>query len=118
MRKKNLTNYSNKEISVALNNCVAHCLRPQGRIIPEARLRRLRAFTHALLEPFKEFMEGGVDDLGPFSAALEPHEVVAIFVTAALFVQLQNNGTGKLPHTELAEELFGEMLPEDIDENN
>lgn len=109
MRKKSLPNYSVKERGIALNNAVTACLRPQGAVLSEARLRRLRNYAQALIQPLIEHVTGGTDDEGEFPACLSYEELTAILVSAALFVHLNHVlGSDKVPQKYVTDILYGD----------
>ncbi len=109
MRKKSLPNFSVKERGIALNNAVVACLRPQGAIISDARLRKLRAYAQALIKPLIEHVTGGVDDEGAFPPCLSYEELTAILTSAALFVHLNHVlGSDKVPQKYVSDILYGE----------
>lgn len=57
--------------------------------IPEARLRKLRAYSQGLVAPLLKHIEQDI---------IRPEEVVVVLSTAALFVQLKNvMRTDRLP---------------------
>lgn len=109
MKKKNLPNFSSRERGTLLNNAVTACLRPQGAPISEARLRRLRNYAQALIQPLLEHCTGGVDDLGAYPPCLTYEELSAILVSAALFVHLNNIlGSDKVPQKYVTDILYGD----------
>lgn len=109
MRKKVSKLYTNKELGSELYNCVQHSLNLQGKRISETRLRKLRAYAQALVEPLEDHVNGGTDDDGPFEPCIKYEEVVAILVSAALFVHLSKVvGSDKLPAKYTSDILYGE----------
>lgn len=82
--------FSQREIASTLNNAVLRTLRPT-RIpeIDDQRLRELRAYAQAIVEPTLQHVGEGL---------LHPEELVATLVSAALFVHLkQVMGSDKVP---------------------
>lgn len=56
--------YSHREVTGFVKNCVIACQRAGpdkygGLLVREDRLGKLKEFTEALLEPFKELLEDG-----------------------------------------------------------
>ncbi len=91
--KRESQTFSPKELSIALNNCTQACLRPAGCDIMSNSLRRqkLREYALALIEPLLEHVHEGTfeEDGVVYPSALKPQELVAVLVTAALFVQIR-----------------------------
>lgn len=77
--------FTQREIGVALNNAVVHAMNPTSGEIVDPRLRRLRNYTQAVVEPLIEHTQ----ELTPEGASLlEPEELVAVLVSSALFVHM------------------------------
>lgn len=106
--KRELGLFTPKEISVFLNNAVAAAMRPQSFAIQESRIRHDREFTEAMLKPLQDMVTGGVDENGKiFPPCLRAEELVAILVTAAMFVQMSMVlHADKLPQAGVVEMLF------------
>ena len=97
--------FTQREVSVAVNNALAISMKP-SRLgeIPGSRLKHLRAVAQALIEPAVALIS--VDD--PESKLMEPEELVATLLSAALFIQLRHViGTDKVPMARLSKEVFG-----------
>jgi hypothetical protein len=96
--------FSQREIQAVLNNAVLRTMSPTriGPIPPE-RLRRLRAYTEALIEPTFEHVEEGY---------MTAEELVAIFTIAALFTQMLRV-MGTMKGAPAVNALFGEEEEED-----
>ena len=91
--------FSQREIGSTLNNAVIRALKPT-RIpeISDARLRDLRAYSQAVVEPTLAHVTEGF---------LEYEELVGILVSAALFVQLKYvMQTDKMPAASRAKTLM------------
>jgi hypothetical protein len=81
--------FTPKEIAVALHNTALMTQASKVGRISEPRMRRLREYTEALLEPVREHLG---------EELLRPEELVFVLTTAALIVQqLHVLGTDKLP---------------------
>ncbi len=109
--KKELLTFSPKELSIALNNCVQACLRPTGVDILGTQLRRqkLREYALALIEPLLEHVKEGTyeEDGKVYASPLKPQELVAVLVTAGLFVHLTEVcGSEKVPMMATSSLLF------------
>lgn len=101
MNKEN--SFTQRQVSIAANNALAIAMKPSrlGKI-PESRLKHLRAVAQALVEPVLQLIL--VED--PQDKLMEPEELVATLLSAALFVQLQYViGTDKVPMARLAAEV-------------
>jgi len=74
--------YTKKEISIILNNATIAALRPStlGEISDE-RIRTLKEYTMALIEPCGEHLDEGL---------LKPEELVAVFTAAAYLVHVRD----------------------------
>ena len=111
---KEPTTFSPREISVTLNNASAICLRPTGVEISSARLRRMRNYASALLEPLYEHVTGGTDEETgeKYGPCLKAEELVAILVCAALFTQATyvTDPGHPLPQQKLTNLLFKKIL--------
>ena len=109
MKKKNLPNFSSRELGVQLNNVVIAAARQQGAVVSDARLRRLREYAKCLVEPLVSHITGGIDEDGVFPPLITPQEAVTICCCAALFLHItQSVGGDKLPQKYLSDTLFGE----------
>lgn len=95
--KKN--SFTQREIADTANNLVIRSLRPASLgEIPEERLRKLRAYSQALLAPL-------VKHIG--EEIIRPEEVVSVLATAALFTQLKYvMKTDKLPFGPTVNEIY------------
>jgi hypothetical protein len=99
MKKSEL--FTNRDISVALNNLVAASLRPSTGEISDARLRYLRNYSSAILAPLANHVE---------DALLTGEELVCILVSAALFVQQTLVVKSEmLPQTRVTKILFDDV---------
>lgn len=87
--------FTQREIGVALNNAVVHAMTPtSGELSPE-RLRRLRNYTQAVVEPLIQHTQEISAEGRPL---LEPEELTAVLVSSALFVHMTlTMKTDKLP---------------------
>lgn len=109
--KKSDISFSQKEIGIAINNAVQASLNPQNYAILETRLRKLREYSHALVEPITEHITGEVDEEtgNTLPPTLRPEEAVVILLTSALYFHIKHVvGTEKLPTVKIAELLFEE----------
>lgn len=105
---KKTSSFSQREIASSANNLVIQSLRPASiGEIPESRLRKLRAYSQALIAPLTKHLETGV---------FRPEEVVMILATGALFVQMRHvMRTDKIPSGQRVADIYeGEavVLPE------
>lgn len=90
--------FTEREISIALNNAVIMSLRPESGIIEEPTMRKLRAYCEALIEPVWEHKEEGL---------VSPEQLVFVLLSAALMIhQLGVVGTDKLPGVSASRALF------------
>jgi hypothetical protein len=98
MRRKNET-FGKREIAIAINNAFQMALRPSsGREVTEERLRRLRNYAQALLEPLGAEIE---------EEYITPEEGVVIALAGALFVhQRYVSCTEKIPAVKISRELL------------
>lgn len=81
LTKKIKNTFTAREVGDSCNNLVLRSLRPVSLgEIPEARIRKLRAYSQAVMAPMLKHVE---------EELLRPEEVVMILATAALFVQLR-----------------------------
>lgn len=97
MPEKAKDGFSQREIAIALNNCVTMASRPiKYGSFKQPELRKMREFAEALLEPVQELMDLK-DPEGV--AALSPEKAVYVLLAAALYVQTAKvqNKTGVLP---------------------
>jgi hypothetical protein len=87
--------FTQREIGVALNNAVVHAMTPTSGEIPPDRLRRLRNYTQAIVDPLIQHTQEISAEGRPL---LEPEELTAVLVTSALFVHMSlTMKTDKLP---------------------
>ncbi len=107
--KKDLNTFSPKEVGVALNNAVQAALHQTGAEVGDVRLRKLRAYALALIEPLSEhideqkYVEGGVTYAAPLSA----EEAVVILLSAALVIHMRGVlGSDKLPMERVGDLVF------------
>ena len=110
---RNDKSYTCKELGVLLNNAVAASLNLEDKAVPEARLRRLREYSQALLEPLLEHLKDQTyEEEGiTYPAPLAAHELVSILQSAALYTHmLYVVGSEKLPQSKVAESLFKKSL--------
>lgn len=110
--KKEVLSYSPREVSIMLNNAAAVSLHPTGHDITDARLRRLRNYAQALIEPLMDHVNGGVDETGEeYGPCLRSEELVAILACAALFTQATYvTDPGHLPQARITNLLFKKLL--------
>jgi len=102
---KRKNTFSQREIATTLNNAVLRALKPT-RIaeLDDSRLRDLRAYAQAVVEPTMAHANEGL---------LEYEELVAVLTTAALYVQLKYvMETDKVPMASKAKNLL-----ENVDES-
>lgn len=93
--------YTQKEISVALNNAVVAALHPSGVKISEPRLRQLREFTKALVGIAFDYTTNEEEKF------LSPQELVAVLACAALYAQTTLvTKSDKLPAADTAKQIF------------
>jgi hypothetical protein len=99
LSKSKKNTFGAREIGDAINNVVIKSLRPASMgTIPEARLRKLRAYSQGLLAPLLKHIDEDI---------LRPEEVVMVLATAALFTQLKYvMRTDRLPMGPLVNELY------------
>lgn len=89
--------HSAREIAIQLNNLTVLARMPAtlGYAIPDGRLKKLRAYAEAIVDPLYRHLD---EDL------LLPEELVFVLVACALMVQAGRVvGAGRLPAVEQAE---------------
>lgn len=108
--------FTAREIADSASNLVVRGLKPVslGDEIPEARLRKLRAYSQAALAPMLKHME---EETEAGKTLIAPEELVMVLATAALFVQLRYVlKTDKLPASLIATDLYEGPTPVDLPE--
>jgi len=79
--------YSSKEISQFLNNAMIASMSPPSGAIKEARKKRLRHYTLAILAPLIEHTAIKIEDNnGSEYKLISPEELVAVLVGAAQYI--------------------------------
>jgi hypothetical protein len=103
MAKKTGT-FSQRDIAIALNNAVQRALNTT-RLgpLPDERLRELRAYSQAIMDPLLEEHVG--------KGYLAAEELVAVMAICGLYVQLSEiMHTNKVPMASKTDLLFGEKV--------
>jgi len=85
-------------LALALNNVCVFARRPRTGEIQERRLRGLKEYTKAVLEPLEEHVDENL---------LTVEELVFVLLAAALFVQSKKTQEA-LPMMETARQLLGD----------